>query len=127
MFGRWPMWTSPRLSKSVAPADPPVLRHRFADRLPRSMLMATERHVLVDAVGRDLQVIEDACRRRNQDALLSCIHALKGALFVVGERAAADDCGAAEERIHAQGIDQSARDIELLKQALRRLQDRYAG
>lgn len=127
MSHRQSNWTSSRLSNSATATNALVLRDSMAEKCPRSLkLVAKDRHVLVDAVGRDLQVISHACRQRNQAALLGCIHALKGALFIVGERAAANACQAAEKRIHAQGIDNCARDVERLKQVLRQLLDRYA-
>lgn len=90
-------------------------------------LAGKDRRVLVESISRDLESIDDACRRSDQAGLLECIHSLKGALFIVGEHSAANDCGAVEQSIQAQGLDSCGREIEGLKTSLRRLLERYAG
>lgn len=89
-------------------------------------LAGKDRQVLIESISRDLESIDDACRRGDQAGFLECIHSLKGALFIVGEHTAANDCGAVEQSIQAQGLDSCGRDIERLKVSLRRLLERYA-
>jgi HPt (histidine-containing phosphotransfer) domain-containing protein len=92
----------------------------------RTKLSGKDRRVLIESVTRDLESIDDAWRRHDQASLLDRIHSLKGALFIVGEHATANDCGVAEQSVHAQGMDKCDRDIEQLKQSLRHLLERYA-
>lgn len=93
----------------------------------RAKLSAADRRVLIESITRDLGSIDDAWSRNDQVGLLERIHSLKGALFIVGEHPAANDCGAAERSIRAQGLDQCGSDIEQLKQSLRRLIESYKG
>jgi HPt (histidine-containing phosphotransfer) domain-containing protein len=93
----------------------------------RPKLSGEDRRVLIDSITRDLGSIDDAWRRHDQAGLLERIHSLKGALFIVGEHPTANDCGAAEQSIQAQGLDKCGSEIERLKQALRRLVESYKG
>lgn len=89
-------------------------------------LSGKDRRVLIESISRDLESIDDAWRRHDQAGLLACIHSLKGALFIVGEHSAANDCGVAEQSVQVRGLDRCERDIECLKASLRQLLDRYA-
>lgn len=107
----------------------------FAQQLPvapdhtalGAKLSNGDRQIFIDSVTRDLKSIEDAWCRHDEVALLECIHSLKGALFIVGEHTAANDCGVAEQGVHARGLDNCDADIERLKQALRHLLELYSG
>ncbi|GLQ93245.1 Hpt domain-containing protein [Dyella acidisoli] len=88
-------------------------------------LSGKDRHILVESISRDLESIDGALRRHDQSGLLECIHSLKGALFIVGEHSAANDCGMAEQGVQTGGLDKCERDIEYLKSSLRRLLQRY--
>ena len=89
-------------------------------------LSGKDRRVLIESVSRDLESIDDALRRHDQAGLLECIHSLKGALFIVGEHSAANDCGIAEQSVQARGLDKCGHDIEYMKASLRQLLERYA-
>lgn len=88
-------------------------------------LSEKDRRVLIESVSRDLESIDDAWRRHDQAGLLECIHSLRGALFIVGEHSAANDCGMAEQSVQARGLNKCEYDIEYLKGSLRRLLERY--
>jgi len=89
-------------------------------------LSGKDRHVLIESITRDLESIDAAWRRHDQDSLLECIHSLKGALFIVGEHATANDCSSAEHSIETKGLDKCESDIESLRRSLRHLLDIYA-
>lgn len=89
-------------------------------------LSGKDRRILIESISRDLESIDDALRRHDQSGLLECIHSLKGALFIIGEHSAANDCGMAEQSVQARSLDKCEHDIEYLKSSLRRLLQRYA-
>jgi HPt (histidine-containing phosphotransfer) domain-containing protein len=88
-------------------------------------LSAKDRHVFIESITRDLKSIEDAWHGRDGIRLSECIHSLKGALFIVGEHAAASDCAVAEQGIQTQDLDACAGDVERLSTSLRNLLELY--
>jgi HPt (histidine-containing phosphotransfer) domain-containing protein len=111
----------------MAPARPPRKRSAAAfNATVRNKLLHEGRQLFIDSIRHDLQCIEESRRRHDQAALLMCIHALKGALLILGENAAANDCVAAEEHIQAHGLDESGHFIDRVAQSLHRLLEQYA-
>jgi HPt (histidine-containing phosphotransfer) domain-containing protein len=82
---------------------------------------------LIESVTRDLKSIEAAWRRHDKADLLERIHSLKGALFIVGEHATANDCGLTELCIRTRDMADCDRAVERLKASLRRLLEAYSG
>ncbi|HET7329640.1 Hpt domain-containing protein [Dyella sp.] len=98
----------------------PVIRRQSA-------LSMDDRRVLIESVTHDLASIDDAWRRRDEAGLLERIHSLKGALFVVGEHATANDCAITELSISSGGLNNCDPDIESLRTSLHRLLDTYGA
>ncbi|GAB2562407.1 hypothetical protein GCM10027066_02250 [Dyella jejuensis] len=82
--------------------------------------------VFVESGTRDLNAILDAADTRDQEALLSRIHSLKGALLMLSEHPVADLCATLEKRIQADGVDRARSGIERLESAMRELLKRYS-
>lgn len=82
--------------------------------------------VFVESGTRDLHAILDAAHVHDQDALLSRIHSLKGALLMLGEKSVAEQCSTLEKLVDASGIGAVQVEIEQLEATMRELLQRYA-
>lgn len=107
---------------NIFSAVPPVSAHP-SERGAR--LLDEDRRILIASVTRDLESIEHAWCRHDEVDLLDRIHSLKGALFIVGEHAAANECGVAERCIETKGVSECEGDMVRLKLVLQGLIDRY--
>jgi hypothetical protein len=101
--------------------DPREVPETTIRSVVRNKLLTEDRCFFVESISRDLRSIEEFCRQHDEAALLMRIHSLRGALLVIGEDLAADDCAMAEKYVHAQGLEEAWHHVEWLMQSLRRL------
>lgn len=111
----------------VSSHHPPSAESPAAEKAAVTRLSREDCRVLIESVTRDLKSIEAAWRRHDKADLLERIHSLKGALFIVGEHATANDCGLTELCIRTRDMADCDRAVERLKASLRRLLEAYSG
>jgi signal transduction histidine kinase/DNA-binding NarL/FixJ family response regulator len=72
---------------------------------PVRKLSEKVRRAFVESGPRDIQAMQDALSRHESVAFLDRLHAMKGVLFMLGERDAALACQAMERHVEEHGID----------------------
>ncbi|MFC4761896.1 hybrid sensor histidine kinase/response regulator [Dyella koreensis] len=77
------------------------------------------RRAFVESGTQDLQTMLDAWQRHDEATVMERLHSLKGVLFMLGERDAAQACAAMERRVEADGIGETDASIGQLEQRLR--------
>jgi HPt (histidine-containing phosphotransfer) domain-containing protein len=110
----------------VSSHHPPFTESSAAEKAAVTRLSREDCRVLIESVTRDLKSIEAAWRRHDEADLLERIHSLKGALFIVGEHATANDCGLAELCIRTRDLAECDQAVEHLKASLCRLLQAYS-
>jgi HPt (histidine-containing phosphotransfer) domain-containing protein len=105
---------------------PPFIKSPAVDKAAVTRLSREDCRILIESVTRDLESIEAAWRCHDEAGLLERIHSLKGALFVVGEHSAANDCGLTELCIRMRGSADCSQAVERLKASLCRLLEAYS-
>ncbi|TCV96393.1 signal transduction histidine kinase [Luteibacter rhizovicinus] len=105
----------PDLARETTQAAPPV-------RKPSEKV----RRAFVESGTHDVQAMRDALSRHDSVAFLDRLHAMKGVLFMLGERDAAQACQAMELRAEANGIDALDETWVSLEKLLNETIGRYA-